>query len=182
MLRRRLTVLAACLAALAVPHFASAQSTSYFGPQIGFFFPASKTLRDALGESWFSFGASRLRTFELRQRKLAFDWTAIGQNRNGSTVFILTGSVGYVAALSPLGASTEPYFALRAGLAYMDFAVDTPGGRESDKALGTNGNAALGVIFNKRFNIEARYDVWNSQHGISFNGLTLSARFGIVKF
>jgi hypothetical protein len=182
MLRRRLTVLAACLAAFAVPHLASAQSNSYFGPQVGFFFPASKELRDALGDSWFSFGASRLRTFELRQRKLSWDWNAIGQSRDGNTVFILTLSAGYVASLAQLGASTEPYVALRGGVSYMDFAVDTTSGREADKALGLNANAAFGLIFNKRFNIEARYDVWDSKNGLVFNGLTLSARFGLVKF
>jgi hypothetical protein len=166
---------------LVVPTAARAQD-GYFGPQVGFFFPASKVLRDELGESWLSFGISKVRNFERNQSDIAYDFNAISQSRNGSRVFILSGSIGWVAPLAAADESTQPYAALRGGLAYFDFAVDTPSGRKTDSGVGINANAALGVTFSGRFNIEARYDVWNSQQGISFNGLTLAARLGLARF
>lgn len=181
MLRRPLLALAAVVAAMAVPVAARAQD-GYFGPQVGFFFPASKELRDELGESWLSFGISKIRHFGPGQSDVAYDFNAISQSRSGSRVFILSASIGWVVPLSQAGSGTEPYAALRGGLAYFDYAVDTSGGRETGSGLGGNANAAIGITFNGRFNIEARYDVFNSQDGLSFNGLTLAARFGLARF
>ena len=181
MLRRPILALAVCLAALALPLTAKAQD-AYFGPQIGFFFPKDQALRDALGDSWFSFGASRLRIFKAQQGKLAFDWNAIGQRNDGSAVFILTGSVGYVIPLAPEGSETEPYVAARVGVAYIDYAVDTTGGRQSDKVISPNGNVALGLNLNRRVNVEVRYDVWSRYDGLSFDGFTLALRVGVWRF
>jgi hypothetical protein len=113
---------------------------------------------------------------------VAHDWSAIAQDRNGSRVFILTGSIGYVVPFSNSGSSTVPYAAVRGGLAYFDYGVDTPSGRESGKVIGFNGNAAIGITFSNRFNLEARYDMWNSHDGLTFNGLTLSAKIGLARF
>lgn len=182
MLRRNLLGSVVCLGLLAMGVVAKAEEDSYFGPQVGLFYPQSQVLKDALGDSWFSFGASRVRVMELDKHKLTHDWNAISQRDNGSSVFILTGSIGYVMPFAQEGSTTEPYFALRGGLAYMDYAVDTPGGREASKRLGTNANAALGILVSKKLNIEARYDVWSGQSGLNFNGLTLSARYGLIRF
>ena len=179
---RRLLALTACLAAVAAPVAATADEDAYFGPQVGLFYPANQTLRNALGDSWFSFGASRIRTFELQERKWAHDWQAISQRDAGSSIFILTGSAGYIMPLVSSGSDTQPYFAIRGGLAYIDYAVTTPGGRKAAKRIGVNGNAAVGVNVSRRFNLEARYDVFNGYDSLTFNGLTLSLRFGMVRF
>jgi len=182
MLRHRLLTAVAIVFALALPFTARAQSESYFGPQVGVFMPQDQALRDALGDQWFSFGASRIRLFRINESKLAFDWNGVGQSKDGSTVFIFTGSFGYVIPFSSVGSSTQPYAALRAGAAYMDYAVETSGGRVSGKRLGANANAALGMNFSDRFNVEVRYDVWSEFDGLSFNGLTLAARIGLFRF
>ncbi len=144
--------------------------------------PASQALKSELGENWWSIGASRIRVFRPNDSNIAHDWNAVGQSRNGSRVFILSGSIGYVLPFSKPGADTEPYLAARAGLAYIDYAVDTTSGRESGKVFSPNANAAFGVTFNGRFNLEVRYDLWSSYDGLTFNGLTVAARFGIARF
>lgn len=178
---RRLFALAACAGAVAVPLTASAQD-AYFGPQVGLFFPASKAMRTALGDSWFSFGASRIRIFDVNQAKWAHDWQAINQRKNGNSIFILTGSMGYVYPLSAGTEKYKPYFAVRGGLSYIDYAVTTGGSRAANKRFGLNGNTAFGVNIDKRINIEARYDWFTAQEGLSFDGLTLSLRVGIARF
>ena len=179
---RRLLASTACLAAVAVPVAATADEDAYFGPQVGLFYPSDRTLRNALGDSWFSFGASRVRMFELQERKWAHDWQAISQRNLGSSIFILTGSAGYVMPFASSGSDTQPYFAIRGGLAYLDYAINVPGGRRSAKRIGVNGNAAVGVNISRRFNLEARYDVYNGYDSLTFNGLTLSLQFGLVRF
>lgn len=181
MLRRPLLLVAAAAGLALLPLSAKAQD-AYFGPQIGFFFPKDEQLRDALGDSWFSFGASRMRAFRPNQGKIAFDWNAIGQKNDDNAVFILTGSVGYVIPFAPPGSGTEPYFAIRGGLSYIDYAIDTTSGRQSAKVLSPNANAALGVNVNGRVNLEVRYDMWSSYDGLSFDGLTLSLRVGLLRF
>lgn len=179
---RRLFVLTAFIAAVAAPVAATADEDSYFGPQVGLFYPANQTLRNALGDSWFSFGATRIRVYELQEKKWAQDWQAISKRSGGSAIFILTGSAGYVMPFMSSGSDTQPYFAIRAGLAYIDYAVNTPGGRKSAKRIGVNGNAAVGINLNRRFNLEARYDVFNGYDSLTFNGLTLSLKFGMARF
>ncbi|MCH8980032.1 MAG: hypothetical protein IH945_12440 [Armatimonadetes bacterium] len=179
---RRLLALTACLAAVAAPVAATADEDSYFGPQVGLFYPTNQTLRNALGDSWFSFGASRVRIFELRESKWANDWQAISKRRMGSSIFILTGSSGYVIPFGTPGSGTQPYLAIRGGLAYIDYAINTPGGRRSAKRIGVNANAAVGINLNRRFNLEARYDVFNGYDSLTFNGLTLSLKFGMARF
>ena len=178
---RRLFALTACLCAVAVPVTAMADEDSYFGPQVGLFYPANQTMRNALGDSWFSFGATRIRMFKLQERKWVHDWQAISQRNNGSSIFILTGSAGYVMPFMSSGGDTQPYAALRGGLSYMDYAVNTPGGRKSAKRIGVNANAALGVNFSSRLNLEARYDVFSGYDSLTFNGLTLSLKFGMAR-
>ena len=179
---RRLFALTACLAAVAAPVAATADEDSYFGPQVGLFYPTNQTLRNALGDSWFSFGASRIRVMELQERKWAHDWQAITRRNNGSSIFILTGSAGYIMPFMSSGSDTQPYFAIRGGLAYIDYAINTPGGRRSAKRIGVNANAAVGINLNRRFNLEARYDVFNGYDSLTFNGLTLSLKFGMARF
>ncbi len=181
MLRRPFIALAACVAALVLPMAAQAQD-AYFGPQIGVFIPRSEVLRNALGETWLSFGASRVRVFKSNQGKIAYDWNAVGQRNDGSNLFILTGSIGYVIPFAPPGAGTQPYVAIRGGLAYIDYAVDTPSGRESGKVLSPNGNAAFGINFNNRVNLEVRYDVWSSYEGLTFDGISVALRVGLFRF
>ena len=72
--------------------------------------------------------------------------------------------------------------AVRAGLSYIDYAIDTGGGRTASKRIGLNGNAAFGVNIDKRINLEARYDVFTAQDGLNFNGLTLFLRIGLGRF
>ncbi|HXH60997.1 MAG TPA: hypothetical protein VNI20_06525 [Fimbriimonadaceae bacterium] len=180
---RRFGLIALCLACVAaLPLSASASDDAYFGPQVGVFLPSNKGLRNALGDSWFSFGAGRIRGYDLDKYKIAYDWQAVNQRKNGNNVFILTGSIGFVRAFGRDGDSTIPYAALRGGLAYLDYSIDTPSGHQAGKRASLNANAALGINFNHRINLEARYDMWNSFDGITFNGLTIALTVGLARF
>jgi hypothetical protein len=81
------------------------------------------------------------------------------------------------------GATTRPYFAVRGGLSYIDFAVDkTAVVRASGKRIGFNANAELGVNIGDRFNISARYDLFPEYEGLRFSGLSLALKWGLARF
>ncbi|MCG9895728.1 MAG: hypothetical protein MH204_09655 [Fimbriimonadaceae bacterium] len=177
-------------ALLAVPSFAQAQLT--FGPEVGTFIPTSSRLRDAMGDSWLSFGLGSVRldrTFDSRPR---WDTEFITQTRNGSKVFMGTVSSGIVIPLDGSTgyglrrqSQTTPYAAARIGLSYTDYAINRPGTtglRDSSKRIGPNGNLEIGLMVGDNLTFAARYDFNPSYSGYNFSGLSLSARYGIIRF
>jgi hypothetical protein len=176
------------LACLAVPAFA--QSDTWFGPEVGVFFPTSGKLRDALGNTWISLGAGSTRFVQGDGRKFAWDWETMSQSKSGSKVFMGSVSYGLVSpftapkpySISQGGTAFQPYYALRAGGSYIDYAVNINGGRTSGKRLGLNANAELGVMFGDRLKVAARYDFFPSHDGLNFSGLSLTARYGLLRF
>jgi hypothetical protein len=175
------------LSALAfLPVFAHAQfgqnvTESFLGPEVGVFLPADRTLRDGVAERWTRFGVGSVSLSQFVQKKSNVSLDAISGSGNGSKVAIYTYSMGIAQPLgNPRKDSSLPYFALRAGVSYMDYAVNTSATtRESAKRIGFNGNAELGIILNGRISLSARYDVFPQYDGLRFDGLTLSLKYGI---
>jgi len=179
----------AVLASLAVPALAQSQDR-WFGPEVGIFYPTSAKLRDALGSSWVSLGAGATSLNQRQGRKMGWDWETVSQSKDGSKVFMGSVSYGLVMPLSGLPdvglsrriSGMQPYWALRAGGSYIDYAVNVPGGRSSGKRMGLNANAELGVLIGDRLKVSARYDYFPEHDGLNFSGITLSARYGLLRF
>lgn len=190
MIRLSRTILPALGIIAAASAFGQSNQT-FAGPELGVFFPADKSLRDALGNNWVSFGLGRLRVDQADKRRFAWDVEFTSQSKSGSKVFMGALSYGILMplgggsqpyALSRSGLNISPYAAIRAGGSYIDFAVNTNPGRQSGKRIGLNANAELGILIGDRINLSARYDLNPSHNGLSFSGLTLSARYGLFRF
>lgn len=176
---RTLSVAVASLAVLST----AAASDPYFGPEIGLFLPASAELREALGESWFSAGVARVARNERNRNLVTTDWNVISKDHAGSRLFILTPSMGMVMPLGSRNGGGQLFLAGRVGVSYMDYAITMGSGeRRSGKAFGANANAELGVQLGDRLTLSVRYDVFSERDGLTFDGLSLSARFGLVRF
>lgn len=173
----------ALLAAALVPATVLADDR-YIGPEFGFFIPTDSKLRDALGSQWFSIGLSTSREGELLRNRLGSNTNFISQSRNGNKVFIGSYSIGLFAPIGDgrPGGGTRLYWAARAGVSYIDYAIGAGAARESGKRIGYNANAEIGILFTDRLALSARYDV-NSRHdGFNFDGLSLQLRYGIARF
>lgn len=179
----RTFALAAGAVLAAAPFTAQAQIDPYIGPSVGIFFPSDSALRDAMGDAWFSIGASRVRIDPYSKNKLGFDWNAFSKDNRGSRVFMLAGTLGWTNPLAEPGANFRPYFAVRGGLSYIDYAVNTsPTTRVADKKIGFNANAELGVNIGERLNLAVRYDVFPEYDGLRFSGLSIALKWGVAKF
>ena len=152
----------------------------YLGPDVGVFFPNDTTLRNALGDNWISFGVSSMRDGVQQSRAMGTNWNIITQSKNGNKVFMGSYSYGIVM---PLGLSeTRPYVAARGGLSYIDYALGPVNNRISGKQIGYNINLEAGLRFGDRVTLAARYDFFSKHDGLSFDGLSLSLSYALVKF
>lgn len=168
--------------ALGVVAGAMAQ-TRYAGPDIGVFYPTDSTLRDALGNAWYSVGLTTMRQGTIQSKAIGTNLNFISQTKNGNKVFMASYTLGLFQPLSGPENKVRPFFAARAGLSYIDYALNTdPATRVSAKRIGYNANVEFGFQVSDRLTLAARYDVFSKYDGLSFDGLSLSLKYGIVKF
>jgi hypothetical protein len=170
-------------AALAMAPWAFGQDETFFGPEVGAFFPTSSRLKDRLGDSWISFGVGRTQAVPGGRTRTAVDWTGFSKTSGGNKVFMGAVTFGAVLPLGEPTAEAVPYVAGRVGLSYIDYAIWVlPFDRLSGKRLGYNANAEVGVNFGRRVNLALRYDVFPQYDGFRFDGLSVSLRYGLTRF
>lgn len=150
------------------------------GLQAGFFVPSSKALRDALGDSWFSFGISPSVIKEKDGFKLDWDLAITGRSRDGSRVTMIRPTFGATLGLGV--GEAVPYVAGRAGFAYVDYRIEQLGGRVSGRRVNPSMNFEAGILFSRRLGISVRYDWIGSSDGIGFSGFSLQASYQVLKF
>lgn len=169
------------VAALSATTVAQAQAR-YIGVDAGVYFPSSGTLRDALGDSWFSIGATTMRAGVQQSRSLGTNWNVISKTNGGNKVFMGSYSLGLFQPLGDVRDSARPFFALRGGLSYIDYAIGPQSDRISGKRIGYNANVEAGFMFGDRLTLSARYDVFSEHSGLNFDGLSFSLRYGLASF
>lgn len=170
--------------AIAILPIAATAQNQYFGPEFGVFIPSDSNLRQALGSNWYSIGISTMKESQVLQRRMGTNLNMITQAKNGNKVFLGSYTLGIV---QPLGeytprADSQPYFAIRAGISYTDYAIGVGLGRVGAKRIGYNANVELGILIGDRLSLAARYDVSPNYDGFNFDGLSITLKYGIAKF
>jgi hypothetical protein len=157
-----------------------------FGPNVGFFLPSSGKARDAFGNTWTNvgFGAGAVQSAS-RSGRLSFDLSFINNNRGGGRrAFLVPVGVSYRQAFTatededgePIPNAITPYYGVSAGLylASLDsdkYDVDT------SLSAGGGGSVLVGVAFQRRAFLEARYHLVSRIAGFDLSGLNLGAGF-----
>lgn len=152
----------------------------------GVFKPTSADVRDRFGDTLTRF---RLLTFEPNKpAETRFTWEA-GAYRASRASYsgghnkmrLYTVGFGFQRGFGEKD-SVRPYVLAHIGPYYGQVRVPLEGIDESK--FGLNMNACLGVIFDRRFYIEARYDYFSKIAGFSFDGFSISGgiRLFDVKF
>lgn len=152
----------------------------------GVFKPSNADVRDRFGDTLTRFS---LLTFEPRKpAETRFTWEA-GAYRASRASFsgghnkvrLYTVGLGFQRGFGERE-SVRPYVLAHIGPYYGQVRVPLEGIDESK--FGLNINACLGVIFDRRFYIEARYDYFSKIAGFSFDGFSISGgiRLFDVKF
>ncbi len=153
-----------------------------WGVEAGAYFPTDAAIRDAFGRAWFSFGIKPVRISTRDNWSLIGDLAITTRSENGNKLAMIRPTFGVLKLFGDVTEPVRPYFAIRGGPAYIDYAINIGPQHFSNKRIGLDGNAELGVIFNQRFALSLRYDAMSQFDGFKFNGFTLSGSLVVAKF
>lgn len=148
----------------------------------GAFLPSGTKVRSAVGEAWFNVGISPSARRVGDRWTLQADLELISGSGNGGEVFLAPLTIGLAREFRTGGSGPVPFVALRVGLAYMDYALDTSGGRQSAKRVAPTANAEVALLLNDRTRLGLRYDLFPTVDGLGFDGLTVSLQYKAISF
>jgi hypothetical protein len=134
--------------------------------------PTSSRTGDVFGSSWRGFGVDFLRPQHTEKWEKLVSFNSLSSDSIGDARLYAI-NYGIHKGIGTENKKAQPYVTLRVGPYHGDISV--PALAIDESKWGYNANAAVGVLFNERFVLEARYDYYSSIGGFSFDGLTLSA-------
>lgn len=161
------------LAACAGTYAQNYQDKVSFAFSYGEFIPTSSGTRDTFDSAWTRIA---LKTFDPTKPA---EWRFVTEGgyykASGPTsAKLIPLTCGFERGFGESDdAKTRPYVTLRAGPYYGK--VETPAIGLEETTWGLNVNASAGLVFNRRFYVEARYDYFSRFAGFNFDGLSLSA-------
>ncbi|MCE5322711.1 hypothetical protein LLG46_05260 [bacterium] len=138
----------------------------------GIFKPTDSATKDKFDDTWTRISFT---TFEPNKTN---KWRFISEggkyNLDGGTsdVSLYPISFGYERGFGEDN-NVRPYVVLRAGPYYGQLKDDTLG--IDDKHIGLNTNMSLGLVFSRRYYLEARYDYFSKLAGYDFSGFSIYA-------
>ncbi len=152
-----------------------------FGPNLGLFVPTSGKTRDAFGNSWtnIGFGVGSVRTAP-RRGLVGLDVAFINNNRDGGRRALM-GQVGVAYRRSFVEPEDEqgnvrtiiPYFGAGVGLYLANLDSDKYD-VSTDLGAGFGGSALVGVAFQRKAFLEARYHAVSRISGFDLSGLNVA--------
>lgn len=152
------------------------------GVRAGTTMPMSAETRRAFGDQWFSFSITPFPSESKKGLRQGADFNITTRNQSGNRLALWRPSYGFSRAFGDDQANLVPYIAARVGPVYADYAINTPGGRVSEKKFGWGANFEFGFVFSQKFIISARYDLMSKFNNFDFNGITLQATLKIGSF
>ena len=142
------------------------------------FLPTDGETRSNFGKVWSSFGIGRFRP--ERPKRWVLDWDATFWARDGaSDALLIPVTVGVQRGLGQ-DPDRQSYLAVRVGPYYGKVDDNLKGADVS--RIGGCANVALGLVINRKYVLEARYDWFTKLAGNNLNGLTLTAGVKVFEF
>jgi hypothetical protein len=178
-LKNYFTVAAIGLASLAaLPVHAQEQAKSgrlLFGPQIGFFTPASRLVRDRFGGSWTNIGLGVGDVAAPKAKgELNFDLNLISSRSREAEALLAPIGIVYRRGTSD-SKNVRPYFGASANLLVTNFRSNyildnIPSGFRTS----AGGSLFGGVSMGNRFYVEGRYYSFGKIRNFDFSGMNIA--------
>jgi hypothetical protein len=174
-----LCILALLVFFSAIPCSARDKISIYAG--YTYFTPAASSTRDAFGGAWPKPTLGRLETKKTNKWTLTYD-AASFQHEGDYDALLVPVTIGVQHRLG--GSNTDavqPYVALRAGPYYGK--VEDDDADISQSYVNLNANVGVGVVIQKRYLIEARYDHFGGRpEGFRLDGFSILAGVKLFDF
>ncbi len=166
-----LVVLVVVVSVGATPCAAREKIPIYIGGSL--FFPTASSTQDAFGGTWPQLSVGWLDTEKPNKWEFTFDLSSFKcDDEYEARLIPLT--IGVQHGIGSDGTkSVQPYVALRAGPYYGSVEAEALG--ISETRIGLNANAAVGVVIDKRYFVEGRYDHFGRVAGFDLGGFSVSA-------
>jgi hypothetical protein len=179
------------LAAASIAAISASQGRprTWWGIDAGVYIPTSSEIRDAFGDGLFKFG---LRPFEnriTRDWKFTTDITILTARGNGNRLLAVPITFGFTRSFGDPDAPSVPFFQIAAGPAYFDYSIEREVQvqgpsvqRVKDRKWGSNVNAELGVLFNRRLAVSLRGDWYSETDDFDFSGVSLTLSYAAFRW
>jgi len=165
-------LLAGVLAVFAVPVAYADNGGIPIGVTYGAFYPVSASTVDHFGNGWTRFSIGHVNPRAPKDWRPGLDFTSL-QADGPDSASIYAVNYCLTKGFGPDDRAVQPYVSLGAGPFLAD--VDSLSLGVDTTKVGLNAAAAAGLIFSRRFYVEARFDYFTEVKGIDFNGITLMA-------
>ena len=143
----------------------------HFGPAIGVFIPTSNAVQDTFGSSWTRFGLRPFLTEVPDRWRFMFDLSYYAMDDGTDQAKLVPITAGFMKGISQRK-DMLTYMAVNMGPFYGD--IDAPSVGVSKKGWGVNTNATFGVVFDQRWQLEARYEYMTKFAGFDFSAFSIS--------
>lgn len=174
-------LIVAVLALMGVVVSASAQENeeaNYIAVEAGWFFPTDGLLRDRFDSAIFRFGLGPVFHRKIEGWRTAYELGFIGASQDGNRFLVIPLTVGVQKSFGNLEEEWVPYARAAAGIAYVDYDIDSDDG----KGFSPVGTIEFGVQGGSRFRASLRYTLVGKKDGIDFSGTTFGVSYGLFKF
>jgi len=153
-----------------------------WGIQGGIFLPSNDRVKDTLGDTWFRFGISPI---DINVKKgWAFDPNIQIQyaNRYDNRLLLIPATVGFSGQFKLKDSDIRPYVAARIGAAFTDYSIYNGLTTDKKSTIVPTSNVEAGLIFGDSFQLSLRYDWFGRTSDYYFDGLSIQAKFIILRF
>lgn len=180
-------VVASFAAVLALSSFAAAQNQKdpNWGVSVGYYIPTSGEIRDQFGDALLRYGISPISNKYSKNWAVTPDVSILSASKDGSRAFVLPLSLNLTKGFDQ-GNGTKTFVSFGAGPAYFDYKLFRLVGSDvveyKDKTVGWNANVEVGLLVNRRFSLEARYDWFQEQDGFDLSGWSISANYALFRW
>ncbi|GEM_PF-2197993 len=149
-----------------------------FGLAVGSYTSLDSEVKDTFGGTKIRVGLRPLLTEAPKRTRLMYDVSFYVLRDSGNQALLIPLTVGMMRGFGQ-ETKLQSYVALNAGMFYGD--VDAPSVGVSKNGWGFTANTTIGLIYNKRFMVEARYEIMDEFAGFDFDSFSLMAAYKILQ-
>jgi hypothetical protein len=150
-----------------------------FGLGIGSYTPINSEVKDVFGGTKLRIGLRPILTETPERARFMYDVSFYSLWKDDDRAILIPLTVGLIKGFGQ-DTKTQTYAAINAGTFYGK--VEAPSVGVSDSGWGFTANASVGLIYNKRFMLEGRYEIMNEFAGFKFDSFSVLAAYKLLQW
>lgn len=150
-----------------------------FGLALGSYTPINDDVKDAFGGTKLRVGLRPLLTDAPKRMRLMYDVSFYSLTKGETEAILIPLTAGLMKGFGQ-ETKTQTYAAVNAGVFYGS--VDAPTLGISESGWGFTANLTMGLVYNRRLSLEARYEIMDEFAGFKFNSFSMLAAYKVLQW